>query len=125
MEHHLKDYELSNTHIPAFKLGAKYCRSTLKQGCVCIYVHESLKFTNINLQKYCNEQDIELAAIQIKNPKEKIVIICIYRAPSGNFDTFLHNLKIILNSFFTPDTEFIICEDIKINYLKRGDKKTG
>ena len=30
MEHHLKDCELSNTHIPNFKLGANYCRSTLK-----------------------------------------------------------------------------------------------
>ncbi|MDR2878825.1 MAG: hypothetical protein LBV03_02815 [Fusobacteriales bacterium] len=89
----------------------------LKQG-VCIYVHESLKFTNINLQKYCNEQDRELAAIQIKNPKEKIVIIFIYRAPSRDFDTFLHNLKIILNSFFTHDTQFIICKDININYFR-------
>jgi len=51
-EHHLKDYELVNTHIPKYKLGANYCRKSLKQGGICIYVHESLKCTNIDLPKY-------------------------------------------------------------------------
>jgi len=57
-EHHLKDCELNNTHIPKYKLGANYCRKNLKQGSVCIYVHETLKCTNINLLKYSKEQDI-------------------------------------------------------------------
>jgi len=57
-EHHLKDYELNNTHIPKYKLGTNYCRKNLKQGGVCLYVHETLKFTNINLLKYSKEQDI-------------------------------------------------------------------
>jgi hypothetical protein len=64
-EHHLKDYEIVNTHISTYKLGANYCRKKLKQGCVCIYVHESLKFTNINLLKYSKDQDIEIGSIQL------------------------------------------------------------
>jgi hypothetical protein len=47
-EHHLKDYELVNTHISKYKLGANYHRKNSKQEGVCIYVHEFLKFTNIN-----------------------------------------------------------------------------
>ena len=90
-EHHLRDYEISNTCIPTFKLVANYCRHHLKQGGMCIYIHESLDFKNINLLNYCSEQDIELAAIQIKKQKGNIIIICIYRAPTGNFDVFLHN----------------------------------
>ena len=121
-EHNLKDW-VNNIHIHNFKLGANYCRNTLKQGGVCIYVHESLKFSTVNLQKYCNEQDIELAAIQIKHQKGKIIVICICRAPSGNFDIFLHNLEIILNILYTHCTEFIRCGDININYLEPGDKK--
>jgi hypothetical protein len=42
-EHHLKDYELVNTHIPKHKLSANYCRKNLKQGGIYIYVRESLK----------------------------------------------------------------------------------
>jgi hypothetical protein len=40
-EHHLKEHELANTHIPNYKLGSNYCRRNLKQGGVCIYVCES------------------------------------------------------------------------------------
>ena len=65
-EHHLKEYELANTHIPNYKLGANYCRRNLKQGGVCIYVCESLKFSIINLSKHNKEQDIEIAARHLR-----------------------------------------------------------
>ena len=78
-EHHLKDYELANTHIANYTLGGNYCRKNLKQGGVCIYVHESLKFSNINLLKYSKEQDIEIAATQLNIHRRKVIIMCIYR----------------------------------------------
>ena len=96
-EYHLKDYELVNTHISEYKLGTNYCRKNLKQGGICIYVWESLKFNNIDLLKYSKEQDIEIAAIQLNIQKRKVIIICIYRAPCGNFECFLNKLEIILN----------------------------
>ena len=51
-EHPLKDYETDITPITKYKLCAKYCRNILKNGGVCIYIQESLKFTNFNLQKW-------------------------------------------------------------------------
>jgi hypothetical protein len=60
-EHHLKDYERDVTPTSNYKLSAKYCRKKLKNGGICIYIQEALKFTNINLQKHCREQDIEVA----------------------------------------------------------------
>jgi hypothetical protein len=89
-ENHLKDHELNNTHIPKYKLDANYCRKNLKQGCVCICVHETLKLTNVSLLKYSKEQDIEITAIQLNIQKEKVIILCIYRALCGNFDCFLN-----------------------------------
>jgi hypothetical protein len=44
------------------------------------YVHESLKFSNINLLKYSKEQDKEIAATQLNIHRRKVIIICIYRA---------------------------------------------
>jgi hypothetical protein len=55
MEHHLKNYEIDATPISNYKLGAKYCRNKLKNGGVCAYIQEALKFTNTNLQKHCKE----------------------------------------------------------------------
>jgi len=122
-KYHLKDYELVNTHIPKYKLGANYCRKNLKQGGICIYVRESLKFNNIDLLKYSKEQDIEIATIQLNIQKRKVIIICIYRAPCGNFECFLNKLEIILNSLHIHNSEFIICGDININYLESNNKK--
>jgi len=115
-------YELVNTHIPKNKLGTNYCRKNLKQGGICIYVRESLKFTNTDLLIYSKVQDIEIAAIQLNIQKRK-VIVCIYRAPCGNFECFLNKLEIILNSLHKHNSEFIICGDININYLESNNKK--
>jgi len=122
-QHHLKDYELVNIHIPKYKLGANYCRKNLKQGGICIYVCEYLTFTNIDLLKYNKEHDIEIAVIELNTQKRKVIIICIYRAPCGNFECFLNKLEIILNSLHKCNSEFIICGDIIINYLEFNNKK--
>jgi hypothetical protein len=61
--HRLKNYELDATPISKYKQGANYCRKNLKNGGVCIYIQEALKFTHINLQKHCKDQDIEIAAV--------------------------------------------------------------
>ena len=116
-EHHLKNYEIDATPISNYKLDAKYCRKKLKNGGVCIYIQEALKFTNISLQKHCKEQDIEITAVQLKLNK-KNVIFCVYKAPSGGFVYFVKKLDYILSSLHTYKTEFIICGDININYLE-------
>ena len=94
----------------------------LKNGGICTYIQEALKFTNINLQKHCKEQDIEIAAIQLKLNKKNVIIFCVYKSPSGNFDYFLSKLDNIFNSLHNYKTEFIICGDININYLETNNK---
>jgi hypothetical protein len=98
MEHHLRDLEIEVTHIPTYKLGAKFCRRNLKNGGICIFIREGLKFTTINVQKHCKEKDLEIAIIQIRCKGNKINIITLYRIPAGHFDYFLNKLDHILNS---------------------------
>jgi hypothetical protein len=62
-EHHLQLDEIINTHIPLYNLAAKYCRSKLKCGGVCIFIQEYIKFSNINLLKFNKEQDLEINAV--------------------------------------------------------------
>jgi hypothetical protein len=95
----------------------------LKNCGVCIYIQEALKFTNINLQKHCMDQDIEIAALKLKLNKKNVIILCVYRAPSRDFDYFLTTLDNILCSLHNYITEFIICGDININYLETNNKK--
>jgi len=44
-------------------------------------VLETLKFTEINLLKYSQEQDIKIPVIQFNIQEVKVIILCIYRAP--------------------------------------------
>ena len=92
----------------------------MKNGGVRIYMQESLKFTN-NLQKYCKEQDIEIYVAKLKFKEKNVIILCVYRAPSGNFDYFLKTLDSILTSLHNHKTEFM-SGDININYLETSNK---
>jgi hypothetical protein len=52
-----------------------------------------------------------------------ICVLTLYRAPSGNFSSFLLKLDTILQSQYTPMQHFIICGDINVNYLNESEDK--
>jgi hypothetical protein len=83
-EHHLNEQEIEFLSNENYILGAKYCRHNLKLGGSCIFVHESLTSSNIELNKFSKEQDWEISAIKITSLSVMIIIICIYRSPNGN-----------------------------------------
>ena len=53
----------------------------------------------------------------------KIIVLCVYRPPSGNVEYFLTSLEQILNQLHTNSTNIIICGDININYLDNTNNK--
>jgi exonuclease III len=90
----------------------------------CLYIYpRSFKIYKHQSTKHCKEQDIEIAAIQIKFNDKNVIILCVYRAPSGNYDYFLNKLDNILNALHNYKTEFIVCGNINISYLEINNKK--
>jgi hypothetical protein len=87
MEHHLKEHELERIPIEHCNLGAKFCRKNLKDGRVSIFVHDSLNFTNVNVQEFGRKQGIEVCATKLNLPTTSILIISIYRS-AENFVFF-------------------------------------
>jgi exonuclease III len=122
-EYHLKDHEIDKISNEHYNLGAKFCRQFLKNGGVSIFGHKSLTFTNIPLEGNCKEQDIEVCAVKLNLSNTKIIIISIYRLPSGNFKYFLKKLDTILNTLHSNKEEFIICGDVNVNYLDNCSKR--
>ena len=53
-------------HIENYTLGASYCRHSLTHGGVAIFVHNSLSYTTINLNKIGNDYDFEACAIKLR-----------------------------------------------------------
>jgi hypothetical protein len=120
----LKYNEMDFAHIPSYKLGASYCRTLLKCGGVCIYIHKNIKFSNINLLRHCKEQDLEIAAVKLKLDMKNLIVLSAYTGPTGNLECFLKQLESILNTLHNPKTELTLCGDININYTGTSNKKT-
>jgi exonuclease III len=97
-EHHLKQTELEQINLEGYKLGAAYCRKSLLKGGVCIFVHKKYNYSNVDLSKYCKEQDIEACAIKLELTAFNIYVVTVYRAPYGNFNSFLNGLDSIIKS---------------------------
>jgi hypothetical protein len=109
-EHHLKDFEMDMMSIEYYKFDIKFCRQRYTNCGVCIFLHESTDFDVISTHRTCKENDLEICAVQICLPKITIVIITIYRTPTGNYNYFLRKLDSFLNLLHTKKIEFVICE---------------
>jgi hypothetical protein len=88
-EHRIKDMELNSLYIPSYKLGATYSRNTLKWGGVCIYINESIEYSNINLNHYCKEQDLEVTALKSNSTKENLSFSAGTELPQVIYNTSL------------------------------------
>jgi hypothetical protein len=106
-----------------YNLGAKFCRNLFKKGGVCIFIHESIQFTNINLGKFCKEKDLEVCAAKLHLSQNELCIVVIYRSPLGNLQHFLHKIEDILNMLYSNTTETMICGDLNINHLNDSTSK--
>jgi hypothetical protein len=46
------------------------------------------------------------------------------RSPCGNFEYFVNKLDKVLKLLYKPKSEFIICGDFNVNFLKKTARKT-
>jgi pyrimidine deaminase RibD-like protein len=94
-----------------------------RMGGGCIFVHEDLDLVSTSLDKYCKEKHIEVCAVRLKITLIQLIILAIYRTPSGNFTNFWKNFDSILNTWYSNKIKFVICGDINIKYLENCRKK--
>ena len=59
-EHHLGINEIDTTVQANYRLVGKFCRNTFKNGGVCIFTPKSIQSSNINLNEFCKEKDLEM-----------------------------------------------------------------
>jgi len=82
-----------------------------------MYISSYLESSMIDLSQYCIEKVIEVCAAQINIGNHFIILLCIYRSPSGNFGEFSLLLDLILKYLHKPKVEFIIYGDFNVNFL--------
>jgi hypothetical protein len=52
----------------------------------------TLYFNKIDISHQCKEQDLEICAIQLVTKAANLIILNLYRAPSGDINEFLKRL---------------------------------
>jgi len=91
---------------------------------VFIYLSKkNLSYSNIDLGKYCRDQNIEVYVLKLKSTFFNACIMAVYRAPTGNFNLFLNRLDDIIKTLYKADLQLIICGDVSIDYHTDNDKK--
>jgi len=90
---------------------------------VCIFIQDNIHYTNINMNRYSIENDIEICAVKLHTLSCNTVIIMVYRSPTGNIAYFLNNLEAALNQIYSNNVDIILCGDFNINYLSDNQNK--
>ena len=79
-EHHLHHDELASLHIENYTLEAYCCTKSKHRAGVCMFLHNSIKFTSSNIDSYCLDQDFEVCALHLNSVYDKLCILAIYRS---------------------------------------------
>jgi len=122
-EHHLKQQQIKHTSMEDYNLTASYCRNQFEKGGVAIFVHKSIQYSNINIDKYCKDKDIEICALKLTYHTLKICIITLYRSPTGDMNFFLLKLDRVLHTLYNLSHHIILCGDFNIDYLVESERK--
>jgi hypothetical protein len=109
-EHHLSMEVIWIIIIDNYNWGAYCCRKHTKYGGVCIFIHKSYHFVEIDLDSHCIEQDFEICVIKLNNSPINLCVLSLYRSPSGNFDAFILKLEEILNILFQNQVTWLYVE---------------
>ena len=104
-------------------MGAFYCSKTRKYGGVGVFIHDKITYSIKDLNKYCNEFDLEVCALKLKTSTEvfmSYVFVDLQQVTSWIFCL----LESILLQLYSNTSNLIICGDININHLATSNYKT-
>lgn len=119
-EHWLREYEVQSTIIQNFEILSSNSRQIFKNGGTMIASSSNNGFetrSRIDLQIENCEKHFETSAIEmrLKNRKSKIVLLNLYRSPSGDIKMFFDKFEKVLNLISNEKSDFVICGDFNID----------
>jgi Reverse transcriptase (RNA-dependent DNA polymerase) len=116
-EHWQKQEALDVIKIMNFKLASSYCRKIATHGGSVIYIRNDLECNKlVEIEDLSVEGCIEISAIELLSPQ--VIIVCIYRPPSGDFDLFADKLEVIMNHLLDLNKPLYMGGDFNLNQLE-------
>jgi hypothetical protein len=97
----LKESELSKISLDVYIFATGYCRENSLGGGVCVFTKQKLAYHSIDLSEYCSE-NYEKYIFLGSNKKFNLIILCVYRPPTGNLKQFCVLMENILYYLLKP-----------------------
>jgi hypothetical protein len=118
-EHGCANDEIHVMNLKNYNLASSYCRNNYKSGGVSIFCRININYKKLTwIDRLSIELDFEVTGILLKlNRNNKIILITIYRSPSGNINKFLTSLDLLLEKVTKDFENIIITGDLNINWL--------
>lgn len=122
-EHWLREYEVQTTIIKNFEIVSSNARHIYKNGGTLIASSSNNSFqirSRDDLQAENCEKHFETSALgmRLKNRKSKIIVLLnLYRSPSGDTNIFFDKLEIILKCISKEKSDFVTCGDFNIDLM--------
>ena len=85
-------------------------------GGVIIYRQSDLHFKNIENYNYSIEVHCEMCSTVISFNGFSLLLMCVYRPPGSDLDTFFDQLYFCLSGLLARVTHVVLCGDFTINY---------
>ncbi|KAK9711484.1 Endonuclease-reverse transcriptase [Popillia japonica] len=123
-EHWLNAAKLTFIRLAGFRMASCYARENRIHGGSCLLVREGISFVEcVDLKEKSIETVIECSAIEVI--VEKLLIINIYRPPSGDIDVFLTAFTDIMESATRKcKHNVVITGDFNINFQDKDQTNT-
>jgi hypothetical protein len=113
-EHWLQHTEMLN-HIENYIIGSYFTRECALRGGSLIFIKNNVKFKERkDIISFSIERIIEISCVEL----EQLVIICVYRPPSGSYDLFETTMESVLHVVSKNNKKIAVCGDFNINILE-------
>jgi hypothetical protein len=78
------EQELLHLTMIGYQLGSTFCQKGLHRGGMHIFVRTDQHFSKIDIYHHCKGQDFEISAVQLVSKTSNLIVLSLYRAPSGD-----------------------------------------
>jgi hypothetical protein len=122
-EHWLCSEEIPLFNIENYNLVSSYSRTVAKNGGTVIYARKNLLCKKLEVSQFSSEIHCEMCAVTIK--EFNVIIVCVYRSPSGDFKIFCDQLEQSLIWFSRLGLEIILCGDFNVDIRHSSSASTA
>jgi hypothetical protein len=101
-EHCIVEQKLLHLTMIGYLLGSSFCQKGLQRGGIHIFVSTDQHFSKIDISHHCKEQDFEISTVMLVTKISNLIMLNLYRAPSGDVNEFLRRLDATLKYLYSP-----------------------